>query len=81
MSSAMCWNRVQHRHSEDSMDYKELDSFYMCNKGRGVRLPVYQEAVERTKHKCDISGHKASTFCTLHSHAHMVCVTQSRFMF
>lgn len=47
----------------------------MCNKGKGVRLPVYQKAVEQTKHKCDISKPvrsapfiRARTWFALHSH-------------
>lgn len=68
----MGWNKVQHHHSDDSLDLKELHIFYVCNEWKGVRLTVYLNALEQTKHKCDISGRQASTFCTLYSHVHMV---------
>lgn len=73
----MCWNRVQRRHSEDSMDFKELDSFYMCNKGKGVLLPVYKRPWNKrntnvtsraTKPALSALFIRTRTWFALHSH-------------
>lgn len=48
---------------------------------RAPSLPVYLSPLEQTRDKCDVSARQASTFCTLHSHVHVVWVTQSRFMY